>query len=216
LSRPANVEALALTRGQLADVRIFSFGETRYYVPSEWLRLPDASSPWLVGGIDPDMIGAFDPDLHATECPGVVHQVTDGTLRLPRYAGVSFRPEATGTTRVSFLYAHKLRKAYEAAIPSYQRDGLLVSKDHRTLDAYVRVADDVGIRLRWHPARRTAKEWRTLFEAYSSGPLMRVSPRPWASVPESDEFTDLASAVRVLHLWLATPPNRRSAVLPEL
>src|SRR4051794_24308688 len=79
---------LQLPGGALADVRIFSFGETRIYVPAEWLKLQDRTPD--------EEVGAYDPDVHRTECPGVVHQVTDGGILLGRFAGVYLDPGGRG------------------------------------------------------------------------------------------------------------------------
>lgn len=208
---------LRVEKGQLVDVRIFRFAKTSYYIPSAWLRLR-APTYGAVDGIDKLDLGRFDPDLHEIECPGVVHQVTNGGLYMARHAGISFRPgvgaQESATASGVLLYAHKLRRPGELDAARYQQDGLIASMNHKTLDAYVRVASDVGVRLDWHPTHMSKEGWSAQYREWSAGPLIRVSPKPWEALLKTKEFTELTSGVRELHTWLSTPPNRRHAEPP--
>lgn len=202
-----SLSALRRSDGQIDEVRIFRFNDTLYYVPRAWLTL-NTPTYGAVGGIDRTNIGIFDPDLHAIECPGVIHQITDGGMYMPRYAGIGFSPQSSingadkALGNVSWIFAHKLRGNREIKDAQYQNDGLIGSMDHLTLDAYVKVAPDVGLRLAWHPTNMTRYQWSSQYKKGTSASLVH-------GVPLTEEFATLVSKVRALHVWLATPPNRR-------
>lgn len=215
-------KSLRLSDGKLADVRIFKFERTIYYIPPDWLNLGPKNYDAL-GDVDRIALGLFEPDLHRVECPGVVHQITNGGLYLDRHVGIGFVPKPANnalqrsgpTKNASYFFAHKLRPDRERVQPSSHTDGLIGSMGHTHLDAYIYVAPDVGFRLTWHPSTMTSDEWFTQYRRYSSGPLSRTSPKPWEVTRSSREFVDLARSVRALHRWLSTPPGQRNLKPPE-
>ena len=199
------------------DIRIFRFVDTLYFIPDRWLNLDGPGKRDAYLGIDRMALGIYDPDLHRDECRGIVHRITSGPLYMDRHVGIAIdRAALPALPNVLSVYFHKLRPAREALYATTagsQTGDLVDGKTHMALDAYVRLSEDVAVRLQWHPAGYTARTWSALYRHEMGNPknLQHKPSWAWDGVTDTKEFRRMTAAVHAVHGWLSTPPNARPA-----
>ncbi len=198
---------LQLPQGGLANVRIFRFEQTIIYVPVAWLELSDD-----VRDLD---VGRYSPDVHASECPGVVHQVTDGGI-LGRFAGVSIDPDRRDENSARRLFLQKIRTAPHYALNDPRYTGFVPGTGLRSdYDAYV-VVSDIGVRFSWRPVGISDLEWIGRADRFGSGQELGVNPllKPdqkgaWGHLVGTAEWNTMELSIRRMMTWLATSPSQR-------
>ncbi len=208
--KPPNCPALpelkniTLKSGKIADVTIFRFRETVFYVPIEFqhAELPDETPPLAVG--------RYTPDFARVECPGVVHIVNPGYSDAGFGLGIQdadgkFYPgniardsEVTGLTfRLTALDAVMSQNSAKGRVAHFDSVG--------GISFYIRVADDTGISLIWR-ANEIKIPGVNILSPYVD--QQREDIRAEALLATSDWSKTRASIVDYFR-WVTTPPRMR-------
>ncbi|MGB5777843.1 MAG: hypothetical protein WBH10_02065 [Allopontixanthobacter sediminis] len=64
--------------GVVHDVRIVKFGQTKLFIPTNWISKGQFIDQF-VGKVPLEKLGQFIPDIHKIECPGVIHTASRET-----------------------------------------------------------------------------------------------------------------------------------------
>lgn len=70
-----DLDFLKIGDSKLANVRIVQIGDTRLYVPADWLaqNFVDSQAEKFGTAFSYELLERFSPDIHKNECPGIVH-----------------------------------------------------------------------------------------------------------------------------------------------
>jgi hypothetical protein len=196
---------ITLKNGKIAEVTIYRFRETTFYVPHEFRRreMPDEAPP--------ETVGRYTPDFARIECPGVVHVVnapfSDAGfgMGIKNDEGKFFPGNIAKDSEVTGL-SFRLINADDGRSKNSTNRGVIRVDVRGGIDFFIRVADDTGIRFFWRVQEITIPGFN-IFSPYADRQRERFRAKALLETPEWEKTR--LSIVRYFN-WLTTPPSKRS------